>query len=156
MKLLIVISRHKPVPAQLKYLGRVLGSYKIITLRRRYPTVEALLEEIEPLIYAFDDVYILPVLPLTFIMRLVEESRRSGYRFKVLYSKFEKLHNCGGKTCPDYDPETDSLVYTRGDPPFHRHYRFRHIVWLRGIQFDEARLEETVADQPRDADASPT
>jgi len=125
------ISRHRPVPAQLEALMNKLGPFELVL-------------HVEPLSTAEDAVrlaeekkadYIVPVLPLSFIARLVEEAKKRG--FTVLRAEMDLIHTCASDLCPDFDERTDVIMRSRDlqtGEEIRRHYRFREFVKLKAVE----------------------
>lgn len=84
MKIVLWVSRHQPLPAQLAALREKLGEVEIVKIEHA-PNAEFVIERAKQL----GAKVIVPVLPLSFIARLVEEARREG--FTVLYARMEPI-----------------------------------------------------------------
>lgn len=125
------LSRHRPLPAQLRALRRALGSFNLHVYDRPLSTAEDAIRLAKRL---GADV-IVPVLPLSFIARLCELARKEGVL--LLWAEMELLHMCAGESCPAYDPERDAVVQSREmdtGKTTYRHFRFsrfRRIVDVR-------------------------
>ena len=128
------ISRHKPLPAQLDYLKKKLDDFEIVIHDKPLATAQDAIKLAEK--HGAD--FIVPVLPLSFIMHLVAEAKKKG--FVVLRADMENLHNCESQPCPDYNEYTDSILLSRdintGDI-ICRHYRFVGFKVLRDIKLIE-------------------
>ena len=128
------LSRHKPISSQIEYLRHKLGDYVLVQYARPLPTVEKALELVE--MYGAD--YVVPVLPMTFIMRLVEESKKRG--FKVLRADMQLLHYCSSRPCPDFRPQTDVVIESKDletGGKIYRHFRFRGFKLLKDVRLVE-------------------
>jgi len=79
------VSRHRPLPAQITELKRKLGSIKVVMLSGVVPNAEYVVEVARK--YNAD--IIVPVLPLSFIARLAELSRKQG--FTVLFVRMDAI-----------------------------------------------------------------
>ena len=86
------VSRHSPLPSQIKTLEDKLGAVKIVQLSGIIPTAEFVVQKAREV----NAKIIIPVLPMSFIAHLVEAGRRSG--FEVLFAKMEAIAQT--------DPET--------------------------------------------------
>jgi len=119
------VSRHKPVPVQVSALQRYAERrglrLEIDYFTQAVPSAEWLVSNVvKPGGYAV----VVPVLPLSFIMHLVEEGKKAG--FEVWFSRMQLLHNDAQAACPGFNPETDTMqpgVDAEGKPMY-RHYRF--------------------------------
>lgn len=135
MKVVVLwISRHKPLKAQLDYLRDRLGDFKLIQYNKPLATAQNAVE----LVKQYNADYIVPVLPMTFVMHLVQESRK--YRFTVLRANMINLHNCSEQPCRDYNPYTDTIVESRDlttGQRIYRHFRFDGFRVLKDIKFIE-------------------
>lgn len=79
------VSRHAPLPCQLSLLRERLGDVEVIRFEGHIPNAEFVIE----LAKQVGAKYILPVLPLSFIARLVELSRQNG--FTVLWGRMKTI-----------------------------------------------------------------
>ena len=80
------VSRHPPVPIQLKVLRERLGEgCRVVTLTGVISNAEYVVEEAKRV----GAKYVVPVLPLSFIARLAELARENG--FTVLFSRMRLL-----------------------------------------------------------------
>jgi hypothetical protein len=77
------VSRHPPLPAQLRELEKKLGPIKLERLSSPIPSAEYVIGKAEELCARV----IIPVLPMSFIARIVEYARQHG--FVVLYAKMQ-------------------------------------------------------------------
>ena len=116
------MSRHTPLPAQLNFLRRVLGNFKLIIYAQRIPNAEFAVE----LARKVRADIIIPVLPLSFIARLCEASKREN--FEVWWAEMHLIHQCTQTPCPDYNPNTDVIM-----PP-NRHFRFKTFKRIKEIR----------------------
>lgn len=131
MTVVLWISRHKPLPAQLQYLKQKLGDFKLIMHEKPLNTAKDAVE----LIKRHNADYVVPVLPLSFIAHLVNESKNE--KFTILRAEMENVHNCETDDCPEFDPETDTIMVSRdlNDPSkiIRRHFRFREFRILKDV-----------------------
>jgi len=133
-KVVLWISRHRPLTTQVKTLEEKLGSIKLIEYAKPVPTAEKVIEIVEQT----NASYVIPVLPMSFVIRLVQESKKIG--FKVLRAEMELIHHCTTKPCPDYNPNTDSIVESKDFETgniIYRHYRFKGFKVLKEVKFVE-------------------
>jgi len=125
------ISRHEPLPSQIDALQEKLGDFKLIIHEKPLSTAEDAIK----LAKDVKADYIIPVLPMTFIMHLVSEAKKHG--FTVLRAEMQTLHNCETAPCPEYNPDTDTIMQskdlTSGQTIF-RHFRFDRFVVLKDIK----------------------
>jgi hypothetical protein len=131
------ISRHEPLPAQLDFLKLKLGDFELIQHSKPLSTAN----DATKLIQQFQADYVVPVLPLSFIAHLVQESKK--HDFVILRAEMELLHHCStetpfyGYSCPDYIKDTDVIMQSKDIQTreiIHRHFRFREFVKLIDIQ----------------------
>jgi hypothetical protein len=137
MKIVLWISRHRVLPAQEKVLKEKLGdNVTILTYSKPIPTDDFAVQ----LIKKTHAEIVIPVLPATIVNRLVEKSIEENYKWKVWIPIMELIHNCKEPRCPEYNPETDSIVESRdfdtGELIF-RHYRFKKFVWRKRIIYED-------------------
>lgn len=83
-KVVLWVSRHRPLPSQLDALREKLGDFTIVQIEH-VPNAEFVIEKAKELGAG----YIVPVLPLSMIARLAEEARRLG--FTVLIARMEPI-----------------------------------------------------------------
>jgi len=133
MTVLLWLSRHKPLPSQIDDLQKKIPNLDIVQHSSRIPTAEDAIN----LALAVKAEYVVPVLPQSFIMRLLEESKKHG--ITVLLAKMDKVHDCTKHPCPDFDPYTDVILKSRnGNSLLLRHYRF--------VQFEVLKKYEIVTE----------
>lgn len=129
-KRVLWISRHKPLPAQIRYLKERIGEFDLIIHSKPLSTARDAVHLAE--VHKAD--YVVPVLPLSFIMHLVEEAKNRD--FVVLRADMENLHNCSVVPCPMFDAGRDTIVETRDvstGKTFYRHFRFRGFKVLKDV-----------------------
>ena len=80
------VSRHKPLQSQIKTLEKKLGAIEVWQLVGIIPSAEFVAEKAIEL----GAKIVVPVLPLSFIARLVELARKHG--FTVLFAKMREIH----------------------------------------------------------------
>ena len=80
------VSRHRPLLAQVKMLEEKLGGIEIWQLTGIIPSAEFVAEKAIEL----GAKIVVPVLPLSFIARLVELARKHG--FTVLFARMREIH----------------------------------------------------------------
>jgi len=130
MKRVLWISRHKPLPAQIKYLEQKLGEFELLIWSKPLSTAKDAIE----LALKHSADYVIPVLPLSFIQYLVMEAKKYG--ITVLKADMQNLHNCEVQPCPEYDPKTDTIMESRDmntGQKIYRHFRFRGFKILKDI-----------------------
>jgi hypothetical protein len=130
-KVVLWISRHKPLPAQLKYLEKKLGDFELVQHTQPIATAQKAIELAE----AVKADYIVPVLPMSFVIHLVNEAKKHDYT--VLRAEMEMIHNCELENCPEYDEETDTIMISKDLTTLEvirRHFRFKEFVMLKDIK----------------------
>jgi len=118
------LSRHKPLPIQLDELKRKLGDYELVHWDRQVSTAERAVEIAE----RYGAKIIVAVLPLSFVQRLIEETKKRG--ITLLKAEMELLHICDRNPCPIFDPYMDAIEPTRREDGkvIYRHFRFKRFV----------------------------
>ncbi len=132
-KVVLWISRHKPLPVQIQFLKNKLGDdFKLVIHDKPLSTAQDAVN----LVKQHNADFVVPVLPLSFIAHLVAEAKKHG--FTVLRAEMENIHNCDSDDCPEFNPETDTIMVSRdlNDPSkiIRRHFRFKEFVILKDIQ----------------------
>ena len=130
MKTILWISRHEPLPAQLEVLEQKLGKFRLVKHSKPIATAEKAIE----LAKNVRADYIIPVLPLSFIIHLVSEAKKHG--FTVLRAEMENIHNCKVQPCPEFDEFQDTIMESRDlgtGKTIYRHFRFREFRVLKKI-----------------------
>jgi 5,10-methylenetetrahydrofolate reductase len=130
-KIVLWISRHKPLPSQVKYLEKKLEAFEIIQYTQPIATAQKAIELAE----AVNADYIVPVLPMSFVVHLVNKAKE--YNYTVLRSEMELIHNCELENCPEYDEETDVILISKDLSTLEvikRHVRFKEFVVLKDIK----------------------
>jgi len=104
------VSRHSPLPAQIKALEEKLGVVKIYQFGGTVPNAEFVADLAKQL----GAKIVVPVLPLSIIARLSELSRVSG--FTLLWAEMEqvKVLSYEPKAGADYNPENETVVVAAG------------------------------------------
>jgi len=134
--IILWLSRHEPLPSQLQFLQQKLSNYMLV----QYPYPLSTAQFAIKIIQQFRADYVVPVLPLSFIAHLVQESKK--HDFIILRAEMELLHNCStetpfyGYSCPEYSKHTDVIMQSRDmqtGQTIYRHYRFREFVKLIDI-----------------------
>lgn len=134
-RVVIWLSRHKPLKAQLDFIVNKLGSVTLRIVRARAPNAEYVYENyVREYIEKGYKVVLIPVLPLSMIARLTELSRKYG--FEMWWANTELLHNDKSENCPEYNPDTDAMVpgVDIDGKPIYRHYRFRKFQRIKKIE----------------------
>jgi len=125
------ISRHKPLPAQLQHMQEKLGDFELIQHTQPISTAQKAIELAE----SVKADYIIPVLPMSFVIHLVNEAKKYGY--VVLRSEMELIHNCELENCPEFIEETDVILTSKDLTTLEvirRHFRFKEFVLLKDIK----------------------
>ena len=132
MPKLLWISRHNPLPAQLAVLERKLGDFILFQHSKPLSNVNSAIS----LIKKFHAEYVIPVLPMSFIIYLINEQHKHG--FTVLKAEMDCIH-CPSEFCEDFDPYTDTIQISRDietGEVIRRHFRFRKFSKLNAINID--------------------
>jgi len=130
-KVVLWISRHKPLPAQLQRMQEKLGDFELIQHSQPISTAQKAIELAE----SVKADYIIPVLPMSFVIHLVNEAKKYGY--VVLRAEMETLHNCSEEQCTEYNEETDTIMISKDLTTLEvirRHFRFKEFVMLKDIK----------------------
>jgi hypothetical protein len=122
------VSKHPILPVQLKVLKQKLGQ-NIQVLYYTQPFVDV--QELYSTLKQADIQYAVVVLPLSMIAKLAEYNDITW-----LWSEMQKVHdNCPGLSCELFNPETDTILSTRGNHGmFYRHLRFSTFRKIKGVQ----------------------
>jgi len=114
------VSRHPPLPVQLKVLGEKLGEYQLIHINRTFRRADEVLSEVK----SHNAKYAVVVLPLSMIAELVKDKSITW-----LWAEMRALHECT-MPCPEFNSETDVWLPLRGSSKGRhmRFVRFRRIV----------------------------
>lgn len=136
------ISRHRPLPVQERALQRKIGLYHLVQIDRPLSTADEAVELAR--FYKAD--YVVPVLPLSFIVRLVEASKHEN--FTILRAEMEVVDTCkecegfnteDGPVCEKYDEETDVIMRSKdfsSGETIYRHFRFLEFKKLVDIKIE--------------------
>jgi len=128
--IILWLSRHEPLPAQIQSLQQKLSNYMLI----QYPHPLSTAQSAVKIIQQFQADYVIPVLPLSFIVHSVQESKKHG--FVILRAEMENIHNCSTESCPEYIKHTDTIMQSKDMQTgeiIYRHFRFREFVKLTDI-----------------------
>jgi|GEM_PF-923769 hypothetical protein len=134
--IILWLSRHEPLPAQIQFLRQKIPHCAVI----QYPYPLSTANDAVKLIQQFQADYVIPVLPLSFIAHLVQESKK--HSFIILKAEMELLHNCStetpfhGYSCPEYVEHMDVVMQSKDmqtEQTIYRHFRFREFVKLVDI-----------------------
>jgi len=122
------VSRHPPLPSQIRFLEKKFEDPKIIQVSGRIPNAEYVAETAQN----FNAKVIIPVLPLSFIARLVELSRKFG--FEVWWAEMEQVGIVSYQPEPhkDYNPETDAFI--KGYEGTYKIMRFKKFHRIKEIK----------------------
>ena len=127
--ILWVSKEHRPLPAQIAELERLFSDIKIVELIKFIPNADFVIKKAREV---KADV-VVPVLPMSFITRLVEIARP---QMTVLWAKMERIHDCESINCPEFNPDTDTIVPGKeGGKPLMRHFRFKKFEEILGLNF---------------------
>lgn len=117
------ISRHAPLDAQLTSLENKIGRYELVIYGNGVRNDDHVVEMVK--FHNAD--YVVAILPLSFIMRLAEKAEENG--FVLLYSVMKQLHSCTNLPCPEFIKGTDSIA-----EPGSRHYRFIEFKKIKEVK----------------------
>ncbi|RLE42691.1 hypothetical protein DRJ19_03665 [Candidatus Woesearchaeota archaeon] len=125
------VSRHPPLPAQIKVLKEKLGDIKLVQVIGTIPGAEYVIDLAKDL----NAKVIVPVLPLSFIAHLSEMARREG--LTVLWAEMEqtKMVNYEPKPSVDYNPENETWVRGYNNYRVLRFKKF-HVVKAVKLEFE--------------------
>ena len=84
-KVVLWVSRHDPLPSQIKALEEKLGHIKIFKVSGVIPNAQYVVD----LAKKYNAKIIVPVLPMSFIAHLAEAGKRNG--FIILFAKMEAI-----------------------------------------------------------------
>jgi len=118
------ISRHLPLPSQIRELDRILGDYELKIHNTDECPLPTAQHAAELAVRQKADI-VVPVLPLSFVIHLIEEARKRG--FTVVKAHMQTLHNCETQPCLEYDPDKDTIVVSKDKATgekIYRHFRF--------------------------------
>ena len=121
-------SRHSPLPAQLHYLYNKLGPIRIVQVAKVFSDAN----EIISLAKTFNAKYIVPVIPLSMILRLVENKNS----FTILWAEMELVRQSNQPITPN--PECKMVLPTRdqnGKIQYKLH-RFKCFKVIKAIKFE--------------------
>jgi len=124
------VSRHPPIPIQIKTLEEKLGAIKVIQLSGFIPNAEFVVEKAKEV----GAKYIIPVLPLSFIARLVELSRRNG--FTVLWAEMEMVKTIQHEPKPNEDYNPYCEVWIKGYENTYKIMRFKQFHVIKAIRLE--------------------
>ena len=130
MVVVLWISRHKPLKSQIRYLRNKLGYFELIIHDKPLSTASDAVK----LAKQYNADYVVPVLPLTFIMHLVHEAKKQN--FTVLRANMENIHNCKVYPCPEYNSYTDTIMQSKDfntGQVIYRHFRFKNFKIIKDI-----------------------
>ena len=122
------VSRHPPLPSQIRFLEKKFRNPRIVQISGRIPNAEFVVE----IAQKHSAKVIVPVLPLSFIARLVELSRKVG--FEVWWAEMEQVKIIQHEPIAnkDYNPETDA--YIKGYEGTYKIMRFKKFHRIKEIK----------------------
>ena len=122
------VSRHPPLNSQIRFLEKKFGNPRIIQLSGRIPNAEFVVE----IAQKHSAKVIVPVLPLSFIARLVELSRK--FDFEIWWAEMEQIALLKHQPEPhkDYNPETDAFI--KGYEGTYKIMRFKKFHRIKEIK----------------------
>jgi len=119
------VSRHEPLPEQIKILREKLGEIKIVQLAETFTDAKQVCEKIKEV----NASYAVVVLPLSMIAQLTQLCKN----VTLLWAEMVKVHehSCPGEKCPQYDPNRDVILHGK---EYTRHLRFTKFQKIVKIQ----------------------
>jgi hypothetical protein len=115
----IWFSRHTPLPKQVLDLA-----VKGIEIVAQIPSVDSVEEALE-IIKKYNAKYIIPILPMSMIIRLFNKSHEYG--FTILFAEMEEVHNGKCSANCDFDPVKDAIYQDK-------HIRFKGYKVLKDVK----------------------
>jgi len=108
------VSRHRPLPIQIRKLKEKFGDIELVILNRTFRDVRDIYSDIK----AVNAQYAVLVLPLSMISALVQLYKDVVW----LWAEMVPVHeHCIGEDCPDFNAESDVIMHS---PDAVRHLRF--------------------------------
>lgn len=131
------VSRHKPLPAQVESLKRVLGEVRVVQVARTFRSAQEVLREIK----RTGAQYAVVVLPLSMISQLLPLAKREGVT--LLWAEMKPPENHPGSAdtclgpmkCPVFDKERDVWLPIQG-LSHGRHLRFNRFYVIKDIRME--------------------
>ncbi|MDD5435171.1 MAG: hypothetical protein PH343_07055 [Nitrospira sp.] len=134
------VSQHKPVPAQIKELKRVLGqNIEVVEAVNVYQDAKEVMRRLKEL----KAQYAVLVLPLSVISHILQRDTD----ITMLRAEMEPVHvgqKCMGTSCHEYRPDTDALTAVtkaRCSSIMFRHSRFKEFRVLESIEVNTTAFE---------------
>lgn len=125
------VSRHTPLKAQIEELKRKIPDIMLVQVSLKIPSAEYLYYNIK----AIKAKYVVPILPLSFLRRLL---KLAGNDIIILWPIMRELHvkPFGEEPCSEYDTERDIIAegYDKYGVKIQRHYRFQKFSILKDIK----------------------
>jgi len=120
------VSRHPPLKAQVSVLRQRLGRVRIIQVVGVVPNADYVIG----LARKYGAKYVVPVLPLSFIAKLVEEARKQG--ITVLYARMEVIGQYrdveeAKQVVNEYREARTMTTYADGTTKVHEFVRFEKV-----------------------------
>ncbi len=128
------VSRHSPLKAQIEALERKLGAIVVYQLSGYISDAD----EVMDVAMRLGAHFIIPVLPLSFIARLVELARRVGKT--VLWAEMEQVKLMDNEPKPgvDYDPNVETVVIAAGahEQRSYKIMRFKRFHVIKAVKLE--------------------
>jgi len=128
------VSRHNPLPAQIKALEEKLGAVKIYQFGGTVPNAEFVADLAKQL----GAKIVIPVLPLSIIARLTELARSNN--FTLLWAEMEqvKVLSYEPKAGVDYNPEVETVVVAAGahEAKSYKVMRFKRFNIIKAVRLE--------------------
>ena len=118
------VSRHPPLPLQVKRLSEKLGDVEVWMISKTFTSIDEILGEIREI----GAKYAVVVLPLSMIARLIKDKSITWLWAEMIPVH---KHSCIGENCPDYNPESDVIM--KGST-FNRHLRFKEFKLIKEVK----------------------
>jgi len=124
------VSRHPPIKAQIETLKKKLGSIKVLQVSGLIPSAEFVAE----LVKKFNAQYVVPVLPLSFIARLSELARKNG--FTLLWAEMEMVKQMNSEPKPNVDYNPENEVFIKGYEGTYKIMRFKQFHVIKAVKLE--------------------
>ena len=124
------VGKHSPLLSQIRYLENKIGPIKIVAISGMVTDAETVLKAAE----ANNVAYIIPILPMSFIAKLIKMARG---KYVFLWADMKLIHkrNVGEISnpyeCELYNPETDIIIFS---PNVIRHLRFQRFRIIKEVR----------------------
>jgi len=118
------VSRHVPIPAQVRELKRIFGDISIVQISRVFTDAEEVYREVKKR----NCTHAVVVLPLSIISLLLKHED-----IVWIYAEMKALHTCDVLYCGEWDPDTDVWLPLKGEKEG-RHMRFKKFWRIKEVR----------------------